>query len=422
MFGNSKIFRLALLALSVLLAGNLSAQTVKGTVKDSGGEPVIGATVQEQGTKNVAVTDLDGNFTIKLTGDNPLQISYIGMKTTTVSTKGKTTVAVTLEDEATALDDLVVIGYGSVRKRDLTGAVTSVNAEQIGNTPVANVSEALTGKMAGVNITTTEGSPDADVKIRVRGGGSLSQDNSPLYIVDGFPVESISDISPSEIESIDVLKDASSTAIYGARGANGVIIVTTKSGHEGKPQVNFNASHGWKKVTKLIDVMDPYNYAYYQYELGTAGTSSTTSDYGNYDDLEIWKSVEGNDWQDQMFGRTGQQNMYNVNVSGGSKDLKYNIGYSHTDEKSIMVGSGYSKNNVNAKLNAKLNKWLTIDFTGRLAYTKLDGLSGGADTNESNAANSIVAQTVRYRPWNRLPTATRTPRTAPRNNVLQRNV
>lgn len=422
MFGNSKIFRLAMLALSVLLAGNLSAQTVKGSVKDSGGEPVIGATVQEQGTKNVAVTDLDGNFTIKLTGDNPLQISYIGMKTTTVSTKGKTTVAVTLEDEATALDDLVVIGYGSVRKRDLTGAVTSVNAEQIGNTPVANVSEALTGKMAGVNITTTEGSPDADVKIRVRGGGSLSQDNSPLYIVDGFPVESISDISPSEIESIDVLKDASSTAIYGARGANGVIIVTTKSGHEGKPQVNFNASHGWKKVTKLIDVMDPYNYAYYQYELGTAGTSSTTSDYGNYDDLEIWKSVEGNDWQDQMFGRTGQQNMYNVNVSGGSKDLKYNIGYSHTDEESIMVGSGYSNNNVNAKLNAKLNKWLTIDFTGRLAYTKLDGLSGGADTNESNAANSIVAQTVRYRPWNRLPTATRTPRTAPRNNVLQRNV
>lgn len=206
MFGNSKIFRLAMLALSVLLAGNLSAQTVKGTVTDSGGEPVIGATVQEQGTKNVAVTDLDGNFTIKLTGDNPLQISYIGMKTTTVSTKGKTTVAVTLEDEATALDDLVVIGYGSVRKRDLTSAVTSVNAEQIGNTPVANVSEALTGKMAGVNITTTEGSPDADVKIRVRGGGSLSQDNSPLYIVDGFPVESISDISPSEIESIDVLK------------------------------------------------------------------------------------------------------------------------------------------------------------------------------------------------------------------------
>lgn len=398
MLNDLKTLRLLLLALSIITVGSLSAQTVKGTVKDQAGEPAIGATVQEQGTKNVAVTDLDGNFSINLTSGNPLQISYIGMKTLTVGTKGKSVINVTLEDEATALDDLVVIGYGTVKKRDLTGAVTSVNAEQIGNVPVANVSEALTGKMAGVNITTTEGSPDADIKIRVRGGGSLSQDNSPLYIVDGFPVESISDISPSEIESIDVLKDASSTAIYGARGANGVIIVTTKSGYEGKPQVNFNASHGWKKVTKFIDVMDPYNYAYYQYELATAGTSSTTSDYGNFEDLDIWKSVNGNNWQEQMFGRTGQQNIYNVNVSGGSKELKYNIGYSHTDEESIMEGSGYSKNNVNAKLNAKLNKWLSLDFTGRLAYTKLDGLSGGADTNESNAANSIVAQTVRYRP------------------------
>ena len=398
MLNDLKTLRLLLPALSIITVGGLSAQTVKGTVKDQAGEPVIGATVQEQGTKNVAVTDLDGNFSINLTSGNPLQISYIGMKTLTVGTKGKSVINVTLEDEATALDDLVVIGYGTVKKRDLTGAVTSVNAEQIGNVPVANVSEALTGKMAGVNITTTEGSPDADIKIRVRRGGSLSQDNSPLYIVDGFPVESISDISPSEIESIDVLKDASSTAIYGARGANGVIIVTAKSGYEGKPQVNFNASHGWKKVTKFIDVMDPYNYAYYQYELATAGTSSTTSDYGNFEDLDIWKSVDGNNWQEQMFGRTGQQNIYNVNVSGGSKELKYNIGYSHTDEESIMEGSGYSKNNVNAKLNAKLNKWLSLDFTGRLAYTKLDGLSGGADTNESNAANSIVAQTVRYRP------------------------
>ena len=320
------------------------------------------------------------------------------MKTQTVDAKGKSVVNVTLEDEATALDDLVVIGYGTVKKRDLTGAVTSVSAEDIGQIPVSNVSEALTGKMAGVNITTTEGSPDADIKIRVRGGGSLSQDNSPLYIVDGFPVESISDISPSEIESIDVLKDASSTAIYGARGANGVIIVTTKSGVEGKIQVNFNGSLGWKSITKEIPVMDPYNYAYYQYELATAGTSSITSDYGNYNDLDIWRSVDGSDWQDDIFGRTGTQKMYNVNVSGGSKEVKFNLGFSHTDEEAIMYGSGYAKNNVNAKLNAKLNKWLTLDFTGRLAFTKLDGLSGGADTNESNAANSIVANTILYRP------------------------
>ncbi len=391
MSGNLKTFRLALVALFAMFAFGVSAQTVKGTVKDATGEPVIGATVQEQGTKNVAVTDLDGNYSIKLSGGNQLQFTYIGMKTQTVDAKGKSVVNVTLEDEATALDDLVVIGYGTVKKRDLTGAVTSVSAEDIGQIPVSNVSEALTGKMAGVNITTTEGSPDADVKIRVRGGGSLSQDNSPLYIVDGFPVESISDISPSEIESIDVLKDASSTAIYGARGANGVIIVTTKSGVEGKTQVNFNASIGWKKITKEVPVMDPYNYAYYQYEIGNEA-------YGNFNDLDIWKSIEGRDYQDEVFGRTGQQKQYNVNVSGGSKELKYNIGFSHSDEKSIMRGSGYAKNNVNAKLNATLNKWLSLDFTGRLAFTKLDGLNGGADTNESNAANSLVANSVRWNP------------------------
>lgn len=164
-----------------------------------------------------------------------------------------------LEEDSELLDEVVVIGYGTVNKRDLTGSVASVSSQDIASIPVSSASEALTGKMAGVNITTTEGSPDADIKIRIRGGGSLSQDNSPLYIVDGFPVSSISDIAPSEIQSIDVLKDASSTAIYGARGANGVIIVTTKSGKEGKVQVDFGASFGFKKVTKMTEVMSPYD-------------------------------------------------------------------------------------------------------------------------------------------------------------------
>ena len=158
-------------------------------------------------------------------------------------------------DDSKALDEVVVIGYGTVNKRDLTGSVASVSAKDLAAIPVASASEALTGKLAGVSVTTTEGSPDADIKIRVRGGGSLSQDNSPLYIVDGFPVSSISDIAPSEIQSIDVLKDASSTAIYGARGANGVIIITTKSGKEGKTQVDFGASFGFKQVTKLTEVL-----------------------------------------------------------------------------------------------------------------------------------------------------------------------
>lgn len=387
-----KGIRTALLFTLLLIAGTISAQTVKVNVTDATGETVIGATVMEKGTTNGAITDLDGNATVKLSGkNNHLVISYVGMKTKTIDVKGKKEIKVVMEDDNTTLNDVVVIGYGTVKKKDLTGSVSSINQKQIANIPVSNVSEAMTGKMAGVNITTTEGSPDADVKIRVRGGGSLSQDNSPLYIVDGFPVSSISDIAPSEIQSIDVLKDASSTAIYGARGANGVIIITTKDGKEGKTQVNFNGLLGWKKVTKTVKTLSPYDYAYYQYELGS-------TDYGNFNDLDIWKSVEGSDYQDEIFGRTGLQKQYNASVNGGSKEIKFNIGFSHTDEESIMLGSGYAKNNINAKLNAKLNKWLTFDFNARLGFTKLDGLSGGADTNESNAANSIVANTVAWAP------------------------
>ena len=393
MSGNFRKKKIALAGALMFVVTSVSAQTVKGVVTDNTGEPIIGASVMEVGVAgNGGVTDLDGNFTVNLKGKSKkLKISYIGMKAKEVSVAGKETIDVKLEDDNTTLNDVVVIGYGTVRKKDLTGSVSSISDKQIANIPVSNVSEAMTGKMAGVNITTTEGSPDADVKIRVRGGGSLSQDNSPLYIVDGFSVSSISDIAPSEIQSIDVLKDASSTAIYGARGANGVIIVTTKSGSEGKTQVNFNASLGYKKVTKLIKTLDPYNFAYSLYEVGA-------TNYGNYSDLDIWKSVEGTDYQDEVFGRTGNQKQYNVSVSGGTKDIKYNIGFSHNDEKSIMLGSGYAKNNVNAKLNANLNKWLSLDFNARMAFTKLDGLNGGADTNESNAANSIVANTVKFWP------------------------
>ena len=387
-----KVIRTALLLALLIIVGNISAQTVKVNVTDATGETVIGATVMERGTSNGAITDFDGNATVKLSGkNNHLVISYVGMKTKTIDVKGKKEIKVVMEDDNTTLNDVVVIGYGTVKKKDLTGSVSSISEKQIANIPVSNVSEAMTGKMAGVNIATTEGSPDADVKIRVRGGGSLSQDNSPLYIVDGFPVSSISDIAPSEIQSIDVLKDASSTAIYGARGANGVIIITTKEGKEGKTQVSFNGLLGWKKVTKTVKTLSPYEFAQYQYELGS-------TDYGNYNDLDIWKSVEGSDYQDEIFGRTGLQKQYNASVNGGSKDIKFNIGFSHTDEESIMLGSGYAKNNINAKLNAKLNKWLSFDFNARLGFTKLDGLSGGADTNESNAANSIVANTVAYAP------------------------
>ena len=210
------IVRVALTALFLfVMAGTASAQqTIKGTVVDATGEPIIGATVREPNSANGAVTDIDGNFTLT-TNSKTVEVSYVGMKTQTINIQGKSTVNVTLHDDSQGLNEVVVIGYGSVRRKDLTGSVATVNSDALQAVPVANATEALTGKMAGVQITTTEGSPDAEMKIRVRGGGSITQSNDPLFIVDGFPVESISDIPASDIEDITVLKDASSTAISG---------------------------------------------------------------------------------------------------------------------------------------------------------------------------------------------------------------
>ena len=391
-----KNMRSWLLMLFAAISLGVSAQTitVKGNVKDTTGEPIIGASIVEKGnTTNGTITDLDGNYSIKVPAKATLTFSYIGMKTQDIAIKGQGPINVTLSDDTQALDEVVVIGYGTVAKKDLTGSVSSVSAKQIAAIPVSSASEALQGKMAGVSITTTEGSPDADVKIRVRGGGSLSQDNSPLYIVDGFPVSSISDIAPTDIQSVDVLKDASSTAIYGARGANGVIIITTKSGQEGKIQVNLGASFGVRKVTKMVDVLNPYEYVLWQQEIDQEGMK-----YGIFDDLDIYKSMKGTDYQDEIFGRTGNQQQYNVSVSGGNKDTKFSVSYAHNEEKSIMLGSGFSKENINAKLNTNISKWLTMDFNARFSYQTIDGISGGADANESSAANSLIARSVIYKP------------------------
>ena len=295
-----KSMRSVLLLAFLLFVGSISAQTVKVNVKDSQGEAVIGASVLEQGTRNGGVTDFDGNFTINLSAGKPIVISYIGMKTKTVNAKGKSEIAVVMEDDATTLQEVVAIGYGSVRKKDLTGSVATVSSEALQAVPVANASEALTGKMAGVNITTTEGSPDAEVKIRVRGGGSITGDNTPLFIVDGFPVESISDIPASDIEDITVLKDASSTAIYGSRGANGVILVTTKSGKEGKVNVAYNVFYSWKKMAKKLNTLSASDYVNYQWEYAQLRDNEEkfTNLFGNYQDADLYANAPTNDWQD----------------------------------------------------------------------------------------------------------------------------
>ena len=391
---------MALIGAFLLMVGTISAQTVKVTVTDETGEPVIGASVLEKGTQNGGITDIDGIFNITLKGSKQIVISYIGMKTQTVDGKGKTAVNVVLKDDATGLEEVVVIGYGSVRKKDITGSVATVNSEAIAAVPVSNASEALTGKLAGVQVTTTEGSPDADVTIRVRGGGSITQSNEPLYIVDGFPVESISDIAPSDIEDITVLKDASSTAIYGSRGANGVILVTTKGGKEGKVSVSYNVYYSWKKMAKKYDVLGARDYASWQYELYQLKNSPDkySKYFGIFEDLDMYDNIATNDWQDQAYGRIGHTFNHNLSINGGSEAMKYAFSYAHIDDKAIMQGSDYKRDNLSLKLNHKPHKKVTLDFTTRFSRTKING-AGANEQSSSYNTDKRLRLAVQYAPF-----------------------
>ena len=399
MSGKLKKFRFALIAMFALLAGTVEAQTISGNVKDNTGEGVIGATIMEVGTTNGTVTDLDGNFTLTLTGSSKqLSISYVGMKTQTVSVAGKSSINVLLEDDNATLDELVVIGYGAVRKKDITGSVATVSNDVLQAVPVASASEALTGKLAGVQVTTTEGSPDADVVIRVRGGGSVTQSNEPLYIVDGFPVDGIGDIPASDIEDITVLKDASSTAIYGSRGANGVILVTTKSGQAGKVKVSYNAYYSWKKTAKTLDVLDASDYLKWQYEyfmLKNGNADNYESVFGTYQDRDLYANVPTNDWQDLTFGRVGHTFNHNVSVTGGSDNIRYAFSYAHMNDKAIMYGSSFKRDNFSLKLNTKPVKGVTFDLQARYNITDIFG-GGANDATSTSSTDKRLRNAVVY--------------------------
>ena len=372
MSGNLKKIRMALMILCLFLAGTISAQTIKGNVADNIGEPIIGATVQEQGAAgNGTVTDIDGNFSLSLKGKNKkIVVSYVGMKTQTIDVAGKTSVNVVLEDEATSLNDVVVIGYGSVRKKDLTGSVATVQGQDLAKVPVSNVTEALTGKMAGVNITTTDGSPDAEILVRVRGGGSITGDNSPLIVIDGFQGGKISDLSPNDIEDITVLKDASSTAIYGSEGANGVILITTKSAKGGKTQINYNGYLQTKTVSKRMDVLDTYEYVMSNYEYaalrGERELNSFYKQFGVFDDLYLYKSKKAIDWQDDLFGGNILSQSHNVSLNGGTEKTKFNLSGTYDFNAGLMPNNDYGRFSFLFKLNHEITKKLKFSMTARV--------------------------------------------------------
>ena len=331
----------SVLILMFLLPLSLMAQnvTVSGQVTDESGEPIIGASVKIPGTSTGVVTDLDGNYSISIPKGKHFEVSYVGYKKEIVIAKeGKITIQ--LKEDSNVLNEVVAIGYGTVKRKDVTGSVSSVGNTELVAVPVASPIEAMQGKLAGVRVTMPEGNPDAEVIIRVRGGGSITRDNTPLYIVDGFPVSSISDIPTSDIESIDVLKDASSTAIYGSRGSNGIVLVTTKSGKSGKVSVNYNAYVGFKKAEGKVDVLGLEDYLKWQYELSNLVTGANAGKYqqvlGGWDNIpNLVNSMETKDWQDEVYGRTGNVFSHNVNISGGNDKLRFTVGYNYMKEKAI---------------------------------------------------------------------------------------
>ncbi|MGM9737074.1 MAG: SusC/RagA family TonB-linked outer membrane protein [Candidatus Cryptobacteroides sp.] len=399
--------KLSVLLLGVFCASALQAQTVSGVVKDSSGEPVAGAFIVEQGTGNGVSTGIDGDFSIlvKDASKAVLEVSMIGLSTAVVPVKGRTRLEVVLEEDATVLEETVVVGYATVKRRDLLGSVSSVNSDKLTEQPVSNVSQALGGKMAGVSVITTEGDPDADIKIRVRGGGSITQDNSPLYIVDGFPVESINDISSSEIASIDVLKDAFSTAIYGSRGANGVIIVTTKSAEKGrKVSVKVNAYGGFKKMANAgaIKAMDAENYVKFQYELAKVRDNVSTNYepyFGSFRDIDLYSGLPVNDWVDMVFGNTGSNYNVDFTISGSGDNVNWTLGYARLGDNAIMSGSKYTRDNLSFKTNFKTSKRTSIDLNVRYSRTNVRG-AGANSINDSgtNSGNGRLKHAVCYAP------------------------
>ena len=386
----------SLLLLCATLPLPLRAQNlnVSGTVRDGNSDPVAGASVVVKGSTVGVTTDANGGYTISASAEATLVFSFLGLTAREEAVAGRGRIDVVLSQSDQSLDEVVVIGYGTVRKRDLTGAVSSVGAKEIAAKPVSSAAEAIAGKLAGVQVVTTEGSPDAEINIRVRGGGSITGDNTPLYIVDGFPVSSISDIAPNDIQAIDVLKDASSTAIYGARGANGVIIITTKSGQAGKVQVSYNAYYGVKKIAKTLGVLEPYDYALWQYERSLLADDDSYADFfGSWDDIDLYKGIEGNNWQDLTFGRTGNTFNQNLSINGGSEKVKYAFSYNHIGEKAIMQGSDFSRDNLMLKLNSKPHKRVQLDFSARWSQTEV---SGGGVNDGGNERGSTSDARLKY--------------------------
>ncbi len=376
---------------------------VKGTVIDKTGESVIGASIQVKGTTQGTITDIDGKFSLGVPDKKSvIVISFIGYATKELQVDPSKPMSIVLEEDTKVLDEVVVVGYQEVRKKDLTGSVAKADMNELLNTPVGSFDQTLGGRIAGVNVSSGEGTPGGTMNIVIRGNNSLTQDNSPLYVIDGFPVEDAaiaSTINPSDIESLDILKDASATAIYGARGANGVVIITTKIGKVGKAQITYDGSVTMQHVTRTIPMMDAYEFVKLQAETYPASIANSTGGYlmeyqGKQWTLEDYRDIFQYDWQDEIL-RTALQHNHNIRITGGTEGVRYNASVSYYNQDGILLNSGYERFQARANTVVKRDK-LDISLTTNYSRSIQTG-STPSETSYSGM-NNLFYSVWGYRP------------------------
>lgn len=389
---------------------------VSGTVSDETGQPIPGAAVVEVGTNNGVVTDVDGKFTINVRNRGArLEISFLGYKKSEVTINGpQRNLQITLAEEVSKLDELVVIGYGSMKKRDISGSIATIDNESLENTPVKNVMSALQGRASGVQVVSNSGAPGDGMSVTVRGQSTLNSGNEPLYVIDGVPVQSnsisqlngweshglnpLADINPQDIESIEILKDGSSTAIYGSRAANGVILITTKRGREGKPQINVNLYTGVSKLTRKLSVLNAAQWRDIiidTYKNLDAYNNATTPSEPHWTAIDSLNPMNNGDvdWQDIMY-RTAYQKQASISIIGGNQTAKYSLSSSILDQDGIILASNYkritSRLNTDFRITDRINAGYSVSYT----HGKNNRINAGGTGNNSLVQSILVRPPV----------------------------
>ena len=400
---NQLLKKLLLFFCGFCLYGISSAQTITGKVTGEDNTPLAGVSIQIKNTTRGASTNADGEFSIKAAQGASLVFSSIGYTSVERKVSGNTLSVVLVKSGADVMSDVVIVGYGTQKKSDLTGSVATAPIADMQKAPVRSFVEALAGRIAGVAVSSVDGQPGSTFNVVIRGNSSITQDNSPLYVVDGFPIEGPNNnvINPDDIESISVLKDASATAIYGARGANGVILITTKSGKSGPPVVSFGASYGIQKTTNTVSLMDPYNFVKQQLEI-SPGTDTTILGTAAYYYLRRGATVDSYkdstpiNWQSRMF-RTAPMRNYNISVSGGNAQTKYALSGSILNQDGVIINSGYNRYQGRFALNQTLGKKFKASINVNYSYLQQSGVNPAATA--SSATATLMYSVWGYKPF-----------------------